>query len=69
MNTAVLERLDLDNALHVALERSEFVLHYQPRVECHSGEISGAEALLRWNTHLAVLSHRTRSSSCSKNRG
>lgn len=43
-----LERLQLDSELHRALSRQEFEIHYQPRVSCHSGEITGVEALLRW---------------------
>ncbi|MHB8724058.1 MAG: sensor domain-containing protein [Casimicrobiaceae bacterium] len=42
-------RLGLENDLHHALERSEFVLHFQPRVYMASRAICGAEALLRWN--------------------
>jgi diguanylate cyclase (GGDEF)-like protein len=35
--------------LEEGIERDEFVLHYQPEVDLESGEISGAEALVRWN--------------------
>ena len=43
------ERLALESALGHALERREFLLHYQPKVDIRSGRIVGAEALLRWN--------------------
>jgi diguanylate cyclase (GGDEF)-like protein/PAS domain S-box-containing protein len=42
------ERVRLERELHQALERKEFRLHYQPQVDAFSGEITGAEALLRW---------------------
>jgi len=41
-------RLDLDTALHKALERNEFVLYYQPKIDVQSGKWVGAEALMRW---------------------
>jgi EAL domain-containing protein (putative c-di-GMP-specific phosphodiesterase class I) len=42
------ERLSLEASLHYALDRNEFTLHYQPKVDIASGQITGMEALLRW---------------------
>ena len=49
MNATVVRRLDLDNALRRALERDEFVLHYQPKIDLANGHWTGVEALIRWN--------------------
>lgn len=41
-------RLSIANKLHQGLQRSEFLLHYQPQLDLESGRIFGAEALVRW---------------------
>jgi diguanylate cyclase (GGDEF)-like protein len=55
MNVHTLERLELESDLRRALERGEFLLHYQPKVEIASGLITGVEALLRWKHPLRGL--------------
>ena len=42
------ERLELESALHKAIERNELVLHYQPKVDVRNARMVGAEALIRW---------------------
>jgi diguanylate cyclase (GGDEF)-like protein len=48
MNVQASAQLALERDLRRALEREEFLLHYQPQVDLTTGEVVGAEALLRW---------------------
>lgn len=56
MTASVAGQLALENKLRLALERGGFVLHYQPKVNLASGEMTSAEALIRWNDpHTGLL--------------
>jgi diguanylate cyclase (GGDEF)-like protein/PAS domain S-box-containing protein len=48
MNLKAVERQSLEGNLRRAFEREEFLLHYQPKVNLDTGEITGGEALIRW---------------------
>jgi diguanylate cyclase (GGDEF)-like protein/PAS domain S-box-containing protein len=49
MNVRAVERQSIEESLRRALERQELAVHYQPKVNLNTGEIIGAEALVRWN--------------------
>ncbi|WED20843.1 EAL domain-containing protein [Vibrio sp. JC009] len=49
LNQRSMEQADLEGDLRVAIDNDQFVLHYQPRWTFASGEVSGIEALVRWN--------------------
>ena len=48
MNVHLMERLSLESGLRLAMERGELMLLYQPRVGVRDGQVSGVEALMRW---------------------
>jgi diguanylate cyclase (GGDEF)-like protein/PAS domain S-box-containing protein len=55
MNAAIAERLEMQNALHRAVEAERFVLHYQPKIDLATGRLTGMEALLRINDEMRGL--------------
>jgi len=48
MNATAFERFALENSLHTALDRQQFLLYYQPQLDIQTGKIVGMEALIRW---------------------
>jgi diguanylate cyclase (GGDEF)-like protein/PAS domain S-box-containing protein len=48
MNRQAVERQSLEGSLRHAVERGGFLLHYQPKINLFTGQITGAEALIRW---------------------
>ncbi len=49
------EKIELESALHKAIEREELVLHYQPKVDARSVRLVGVEALMRWRRNGVLL--------------
>jgi diguanylate cyclase (GGDEF)-like protein len=48
MNEELRRRMTIERELRLAIERDEFVLYYQPQMDVRTGELSGAEVLVRW---------------------
>jgi diguanylate cyclase (GGDEF)-like protein/PAS domain S-box-containing protein len=49
LNARAIAKADIEGALRIAQGRDEFILHYQPKMQIDSGQLSSAEALIRWN--------------------
>ena len=50
MNALIAEKLSLENRLREALEKEEFVVYYQPKIDLVNNSVCGLEALIRWNS-------------------
>ncbi len=48
MDEELVGRMELLADLHTAIKREEFLVHYQPQFDIHTGALSGVEALVRW---------------------
>ena len=57
MGSTAISRLDMEGAMRRGLERGEFVLHYQPKIDLGTQAVVGAEALIRWQHPQIGLIH------------
>ncbi|MEC4724050.1 EAL domain-containing protein [Shewanella sp. D64] len=49
MEAELVRRIELERDLRLAIENDELILHYQPQIDLNTGNLMGAEALVRWN--------------------
>ena len=49
MNTAAIDRIDIETELQAAIDANDLYLHYQPKADLQTGQMAGVEALLRWS--------------------
>lgn len=49
LNEKILKRIEMETSLRHALDRNEFELYYQPKINVSTGQVTGVEALIRWN--------------------
>lgn len=68
LNESVQKRVSLDNELRGALERSEFRVFYQPKIDLDSGQVAGLEALIRWQRPSGLVSPDQFISALERNR-
>ncbi len=57
MGSTAISRLDMEGAMRRGIERGEFVLHYQPKIDLVTQNVVGAEALIRWQHPQIGLVH------------
>lgn len=55
LNTALIERMDIEYRLRRSIDNNEFLLHYQPKIDLARGRVCGAEALIRWQPEGGAL--------------
>jgi diguanylate cyclase (GGDEF)-like protein len=52
LNNQAIKQLQMENALHLAIQNDELEIHYQPKINAKTGQATSVEALLRWNSKI-----------------
>lgn len=50
LHKSILRRMEIESNLRRALYNNEYVLHYQPKIDCNTGRVTGFESLIRWDS-------------------